>query len=246
MVDFMELKLFQKGFNYSQDGPGNRLIYHLKGCNLTCPWCSNPEGMSISENGGFTLTVEQLVNEAKSCMPMFFDGGGITFTGGEATCQAPQLKQALLELTNSGINTCIETNGTYKNLPDLFPIINHLIIDLKHPDNTIHKELLGLGNEVIKDNIFKAAKSHRDLLVRIPLINGINTSDETVDSFIEFFKSTDYKNYRIELLKYHEYGKDKWQKCGKEYTVKNANVSEQLRLQIENKMKNNGLNIVRT
>lgn len=106
--------------------------------------------------------------------------------------------------------------------------------------------MLGLGNDIIKENILKASKEHLDLLVRIPLINGINTSDEIIDEFIEFFKSTDYKNYRIELLKYHEYGKDKWQKCGKEYTVKNANVSEQLRLQIENKMKNNGLNIVRT
>ncbi len=41
----MELWYFQKGFNFSQDGPGNRLVYHLCGCNLRCPWCSNPEGM---------------------------------------------------------------------------------------------------------------------------------------------------------------------------------------------------------
>ncbi len=242
----MELKLFQKGFNYSQDGPGNRLIYHLKGCNLICPWCSNPEGMNINESGGFSLTVDQLVNEAISCMPMFFDGGGVTFTGGEATCQADLLNQALLKLTERGINTCIETNGTYKNLPNLFPFINHLIIDLKHPNNSTHKKLLGLGNDVIKENILKASKEHLDLLVRIPLINGINTSDEIIDEFIEFFKSTDYKNYRIELLKYHEYGKDKWKKCGKEYTVKNANVSDTLLLHIEEKMKNNGLNLVRT
>ena len=40
----MELFVFQKGFNYSQDGPGNRLVYHLSGCSLRCPWCSNPEG----------------------------------------------------------------------------------------------------------------------------------------------------------------------------------------------------------
>lgn len=242
----MDLKLFQKGFNYSQDGPGNRLIYHLKGCNLLCPWCSNPEGMDINADGGFTLSVEEVVSEAKSCMPMFFDGGGVTFTGGEATCQAALLKQALSKLTECGINTCIETNGTYKSLPDLFPVINHLIIDLKHPNSIAHKDLLGLGNEAIKENIHKAAAKHPDLLVRIPLINGINTSDEIIDEFIEFFKSTEYRNYRIELLRYHEYGKDKWQKCGKEYTVKNANVSEEIRLQIENKMKNNGLNIVRT
>lgn len=241
----MELKLFQKGFNYSQDGPGNRLIYHLIGCNLNCPWCSNPEGMDFTSEG-FTLTVNEIVEEALSCTPMFFDGGGVTFTGGEATCQPKALQQALIKLKQNGINTCIETNGTYKNLKELFPYIDHLIIDLKHPDEATHKKLLGLSNNTIKENIQLASQLHNDLLVRIPLIHGINTDDEIIDMFINFFKSTNYNNFRIELLPYHEYGKDKWKKCGKTYTVKDANVSGKLRLHIEQKIKTNGLNIART
>ena len=43
------MKIFQKGFNYSQDGDGNRLVYHMQGCNLKCPWCANPEGMQCKE-----------------------------------------------------------------------------------------------------------------------------------------------------------------------------------------------------
>lgn len=42
------LKIFSKGWNFSQDGPGNRLLYHFQGCNFTCPWCSNPEGMALA------------------------------------------------------------------------------------------------------------------------------------------------------------------------------------------------------
>ena len=37
------IRIFGQGFNFSQDGPGNRLVYHLAGCNFRCPWCSNPE-----------------------------------------------------------------------------------------------------------------------------------------------------------------------------------------------------------
>lgn len=81
----MDLHIFQRGFNFSQDGPGNRLVYHLQGCNLHCPWCSNPEGMTFC--GGAVCSVEDIVAEVLRSRPMFFDGGGVTLTGGEAAMQ---------------------------------------------------------------------------------------------------------------------------------------------------------------
>ena len=74
------LYVFRKGFNYSQDGPGNRLVYHLKGCNLRCPWCSNPEGMDFARPGDAAVTTEDLVARALRSKPMFFDGGGGNFS----------------------------------------------------------------------------------------------------------------------------------------------------------------------
>ena len=82
----MKIRYFQKGFNYSQDGPGNRLVYHLQGCNWHCPWCSNPEGMDPCRAAKECDTAD-LIREAKSCLPMMIDGGGVTLTGGEVLLQ---------------------------------------------------------------------------------------------------------------------------------------------------------------
>lgn len=241
----MPLKVFQKGFNYSQDGYGNRLVYHLQGCNLKCPWCSNPEGMEIGGNAK-VLSDEEIIGEVLRCKPMFFDGGGVTFTGGEISIQMKELEEVLRKLKAEGVHTAIETNGTLPNLKDIFGLVDQLIMDFKHPDADIHRQWLGLGNETIKANLQDAAKLHPDLLVRIPLVNGFNTDEATMDAFIEFFKSLEADHLRIELLRYHEYGKDKWKKCGKEYTVTNGFVPAETYKILENKIKDNGLNLVRT
>lgn len=56
----MQLNVFRKGFNYSQDGPGNRLVYHLQGCNMRCGWCANPEGIALK--GTLMVTHERLLD----------------------------------------------------------------------------------------------------------------------------------------------------------------------------------------
>lgn len=240
------MKIFGKGFNFSQDGPGNRLVYHLKGCNMRCPWCSNPEGMSINSGDFYTLSVDEVVSEAEISTPMFFENGGVTFTGGEATLQFDALFSALSKLSEKGISVAVETNGTSEKLPLLFGLLNHLIIDLKHPDPVLHKKITGVSNEITKQNILKAAESGVDLLVRIPLIGGFNSSDDALQGFVEFLKSANCKNLKVEVLKYHEYGKDKWQKCGLEYKMKDAFVTENQRTELENALKNAGITVVRT
>ena len=42
------LNIFATGFSYDVDGPGQRLVVYLKGCNLCCPWCAAPESIAFA------------------------------------------------------------------------------------------------------------------------------------------------------------------------------------------------------
>lgn len=240
------IRVFQKGFNYSQDGPGNRLVWHLQGCNLRCPWCSNPEGLSLS--GGREYTVEDLATEARDSSLMFFDGGGVTLTGGEVTVQFAELKALLLVLHEEGINTCIETNGICPALAELFPVLDLLIMDVKHYDEEKHRAVTGGGNALTWQNAARALTEGQPLLLRIPLIGGFNASPEDAAGFVARFRQIGVPGRaRVELLRYHEYGKDKYKKLGMPYTMdETARISPDVLASYEEILREAGIDVVRT
>jgi len=235
----MKLNYFQSGFNYSQDGPGNRLVYHLQGCNMRCPWCSNPEGIDIDGKASAT-EITALVNYAQSCIAMFFGGGGVTLTGGEPTVQYEAIAAFLTSLKAAGINTAVETNGTHPSLPELFDVIDHLMIDFKHPDDAIHRELTGIGNAQIKRNIEAASEQGKPIVVRLLLLEGHNTAH--LQDYLDYFTRLDTSRISFEFLRYHEYGRDKW----KEYIFSPAFVPDETLQKFIHGFEQAGLKIVKT
>lgn len=241
------MKIMKKGFNYSQDGPGNRLVYHLQGCNLTCPWCANPEGMDLrGRSPGYQeMTVEEMVREAVGSRTLFFEQGGITVTGGEPTLQFEEVKHLLQEMQKEQIHTAMETNGTHPALAELLPYLNLLIVDLKHVDSEKHRQATGQGNRQILNNLAALASAAEELWIRTPLIGGFN-GEEYIPRFVEFYRSIPMEHVKLELLLYHEYGKDKWAMCGKEYTVRNGFVKEEVREAYEKAYRSCGFCVIRT
>lgn len=233
------MKILQKGFNYSQDGPGNRLVYHTQGCNFRCKWCSNPESMDINGEAK-EYTVDELADEVYRSRMMFFDGGGVTFTGGECTLQYEELSALLQKLQEQGIHTAIETNGSSPRLTQLAEHIDYLIIDFKHWDEASHKHWIGASNQQVKKNLEFFFQSHRQLHIRIPLIKGVN---DNPDGFVAYFLSKDTANTIFEFLPYHEFGKDKWTQ---KYEIHDGFITAEVLADFQNKFKDAGLKLIAT
>lgn len=282
------MRIFQIGFNYSQDGPGNRLVFHLQGCNMRCPWCSNPEGIPL--NGSIMCADKNLIEESAqynkkldykllnqfnvevvemhphkfvnsmrelsidevsklimSSKRLFFDNGGVTFTGGEVTLQFDEIKQLFKLLKQENISIAIETNATSPRLLELIEYVDYLIMDFKHYDSSKQRAVVGIGTETIKDNLYNLSKlKNKSILVRIPLINGFNVSKVDLYGFIDYFKTIDTTNIAIEFLKYHEYGKEKWHQCGLVYMMNDAHISDDIYNEFVNEFTKNGMNIIKT
>ncbi|MBE7029895.1 MAG: radical SAM protein [Ruminococcaceae bacterium] len=234
------MKVFQKGFNFSQDGPGNRLVYHVAGCNMHCRWCSNPEGMQI--RGTETeYTPEDIVKEAISCKMMFFDGGGVTFTGGEATLDAKELIATLKGLKDAGINTALETNGTSPHLLEIALHLDHLMMDFKHHDDEKLLTYTGMSGETIRANYEALCKGGFPCHIRIPLIYEFN--GDAAKGIANYLSQHDTRNITFELLRYHEYGREKWQDA---YGITDGFITDEVFDQFIREMERCGLHCINT
>ncbi|MBO5065247.1 MAG: radical SAM protein [Clostridia bacterium] len=248
MSDCDYIRIFQKGFNYSQDGPGNRLVYHLSGCNLKCPWCSNPEGLKDTD-ATVKININDIVKEAISAKMIFIDGGGVTLTGGEVTCQKDAVLILLKKLKENGIHTCIETNASLPFCEEIFEAVDYMIADFKSPDEEKVKSILGGDINTIRNNLLYRAETGKPLLVRIPLIRFFNCGKENASGFGDFFnilKATGNTELYFEILTYHEYGKDKYEKLGMDYSVSDGFVTQEDVNILLNILKENNLKVINT
>lgn len=234
------MRVLNKGFNYSQDGPGNRLVYHLQGCNFACRWCSNADSIPLENPKAKDVTVADMLDEILRSRMMFFEGGGATFTGGECTLQADELIDLLKALKDNNVSTCIESNASSPRLFEIAQHVDYLIVDMKHYDEAEHKKWTGASLKQVKQNIESLLSSGGQLHVRIPVINGVNVNPE---AFADYFAKLKTDNAVFEFLAYHEYGKDKWQ--GK-YGIENGFVSADVIKEFTRVFEKRGLKTVKT
>ena len=82
----------------SADGPGVRYLIFLKGCNMRCKYCHNPDTWAKTE--GEMKTPEEILAQALRYKNYWGKKGGITVSGGEPLRQMEFLT-AFFELARS-------------------------------------------------------------------------------------------------------------------------------------------------
>ncbi|MFN8444979.1 MAG: glycyl-radical enzyme activating protein [Caldilineaceae bacterium] len=178
---------------------------------------------------GEMRTAGDVIAEVLRDAPFYGEDGGLTLTGGEATMQ-PTFAEALLQLAKqAGIATALETSGhtQWPVFARLLPLLDLILYDLKHVDCERHRQVTGLGNELILANLRQLAAQNAPLIVRIPLIPGFNADADSLRAMAEFIAELGESVQRVDLLPYHTLGKAKYRALGRPYPwIDHARLTE--------------------
>lgn len=195
------------------DGSGIRTTIFLKGCNLTCPWCCNPENMNfdIENDWGYDISVNDLEKEILKDKSFYSTGGGVTFSGGEPLLQIKKLIPLLQRLKSQNINICMETSLSVSN--DLVSIamefIDELFVDIKILDEVTAKNVLNLDVNLYFKNLESISISN--VTFRVPLCEEYTLNEENVSKLL--FIISKYPNFKVELFKVHNLAESKYDSC---------------------------------
>ncbi|QDR82457.1 choline TMA-lyase-activating enzyme [Sporomusa termitida] len=186
-------------------------------CEAACP----QQALSIAGSDKTISEVLEIIQQ--DALFYLSSGGGVTLGGGEVTAQPEFAANLLTECKRTGIHTAIETCGYVKpaSLFMIAPFTDLFLYDLKHIDSERHYELTGVRNERILDNLAELIRRGFTVKVRMPLLRGLNDSEDTIGKTLEFLQPfSNYKNFQgVDLLPYHKLGINKYRQLAINYTL---------------------------
>lgn len=203
------------------DGPGIRFVVFMQGCPLRCKYCHNRDTWDTKK--GTEYTVQEIIEKAKRCKPYMeaTKDGGITVSGGEPLLQAKFVTELFKEAHKNGMTTCLDTSGNIyidEEIKDLLKVTDIVLLDIKHIDEEKCRKLTGFSN--VNELNFARYLSDKGIRmwIRQVLVPGY-TDDENdlikTKKFIDSLKTVE----KVEVLPYHDYGKEKWLSLGVKYPL---------------------------
>ena len=215
------------------DGPGIRTTVFLKGCPLRCWWCHNPESFSVEiikvprivmldgksietiETIGKEMHVKDLMDEIlKDTMYYEESGGGVTFSGGEPLMQTDFLQAAIRACKEAGLHVAVDTSGvaSQEQFERIIDDTDLFLYDIKHLNDQKHQAHTGVSNRLVLDNLAYLLDKKKDVIIRYPVIPGINDDEEQLAALVALLKSYRHQLPELHLLPYHAIARGKYER----------------------------------
>ena len=183
-----------------------------------CGLCTRECYTGALELVGRTWTVDEVLAEVLKDKAFYENsGGGMTLSGGEPMAQFKFTKALLTAAKAAGLNNCLDSCGwaPFEKYAALFDVVDLFLWDYKATDSALHRELTGVPNERILENLARIDAAGKPTVLRCPLVPGVNVDETHLQGVIDTARAL--KNLQqIDLLPYHPLGKSKLERLGRE------------------------------
>ena len=180
-------------------------IFDRSAC-IACGACVSACCASALEFSLKKMTIVEIMNIVEKDSAFYLDNGGVTLSGGEPMAQPEGTVSLLREAKRRGIGTALETCGYFdeKYLPELTPLVDCFLWDIKDTNDARHREYTGVSNEKILSNLTLANELGARIRLRCILVNGVNTDKEHYKRISDI--AAEIKNLDgVDFIPYHAY-----------------------------------------
>ncbi|MCF7808287.1 MAG: glycyl-radical enzyme activating protein [Candidatus Marinimicrobia bacterium] len=146
--------------------------------------------------------------------------GGVTLSGGEPLMQIHFIRELLEAIKGENIHTCLDTSGhaPTEHLDQIMDFVDLYYFDYKATGLENHRKLTGVRNKVILENLEYLLRNEQQVILRCPLIPGINDDDKHLDAILSLAQK--YPELKgVHVLPYHSFGRSKWRDLGMEVPI---------------------------
>lgn len=223
------------------DGPGIRSTVFLKGCNLRCPWCHNPETRSpepqtlVFEKAGKRVSYGRMMSAAEIVAELEEDaefylesGGGVTVSGGEPMLQPEGVLKLVLLLNGKNIPTVIDTAGNVPWSSFLKVLeggyVDKFFFDVKSGDREQFATVTGGDLDLVSDNLKRLVAAGQSVRARVPLIPRVNIDRGSLEKICRLCLEAGITE--LDVLPFHRLGSAKYEALGIRYPFKDVKPPE--------------------
>ena len=161
------------------------------------------------------MSVGEIMSVVLRDRAFYGERGGMTLSGGEPLAQPRGAMALLRACREAGISTAVETCGHFDPaiLPELVPLVDTFLWDVKDTDSARHRRFTGVGNELILDNLRRVDALGATIRLRCILVAGVNDGD---DRFAATARLRDSLAgcVGVDILPYHSFGDAKAEFAG--------------------------------
>ena len=224
------------------DGPGIRFVLFTTGCPLRCVYCHNPD--TWHKANGRPVSINRIMKEiGKYEKGLRISKGGITLSGGEPLMQHDFSAEIFRRCKALGIHTCLDTSGymSERLSDEELRNIDLVLLDIKSGDPDTHKRVTGRELDPVAAFARRLSDLKRPVWVRFVLVPGLTDDFENVEKVADICASIPSLE-RVEVLRFHQLGAEKWQKLHMDYPLKDTlPPSEELTERVREQFRRRGL-----